>query len=167
MRHFFYQKLEEAENEIWRKWRQRKGRGMKSWNMLGENETLEKKLEIVEDQVEKYKLELERIETWRNRRIEEEGQESENKRKRLEQKRRNEKHWEMMRWITKFMKENKNSWEMRKELEMKRRKREEEKVQWDKLTELEKIKLMRNEKGENSQNNVTTGCPKKNVPKIF
>ena len=41
--------MEEAENEIWRKWRQRKGRGMKSWNMLGENETLEKKLEIVEE----------------------------------------------------------------------------------------------------------------------
>ena len=47
-------------------------------------------------------MELERIEKRRNRRIEEEAQEADNKRKRLEQKRRNEQHWEMMRWITKL-----------------------------------------------------------------
>ena len=27
--------MEEAENELWRKWRQRKGRGMKDWKKLG------------------------------------------------------------------------------------------------------------------------------------
>ena len=96
---------------------------------------------------------MERIETRRNRRIEEEAKESENKRKILEQKMRNEKHWEMMRWITKFMKENKNSWELRKELEMKQRKREEEKEKWDKLTDLEKINQM---KKEEPQNNMTS-----------
>ena len=35
--------LAEAENELWRKWRQKKGRGMKSWKKVGENETLEQK----------------------------------------------------------------------------------------------------------------------------
>ena len=39
--------LEEAETELWRKWRQRKGRGMKNWAQVGEKETLEQKLKMI------------------------------------------------------------------------------------------------------------------------
>ena len=142
--------MKEAENELWRKWRQRKGRGMKDWKKLGEHETLENKLEIVEQQVEKYKLELERIEKRRNRRIEEETNEANEKRNRLEQKRKNEKHWEMMRWITKFMKENKNTWERRRELELEQIRKGEEREKWEKMTDPEKIEKLKNENPQNT-----------------
>ena len=45
---------------------------MKSWAKVGEKETLEEKLKIVEEQTERYKLELERIEKRRKNREEEE-----------------------------------------------------------------------------------------------
>ena len=142
--------MKEAEDELWRKWRQRKGRGMRDWKKVGENETLERKLEIVEHQVEQYKLELERIERRRSRRVEEEKTEANEKMKRLEQKRHNEKHWEMMRWITKFMKENKNTWERRRELELEKIRKGEEWEKWSKMTELEKIEMIQREKPENT-----------------
>ena len=137
--------MAEAENELWRKWRRRKGRGMRNWKEIGENETLERKFEIVEEQVRKYKLELERIELRRSRRLDEEKKEMDNRKKRMEQKRRNEEHWEMLRWITKFMKENKSKWEIRRESEMERKRWEENKHGWEKMTEMEKIETLKNE----------------------
>ena len=110
---------------------------MRNWKDLGENDTLERKLEIVEQQVGLYELEIERIELRRNRRIEEEKKEIDSKNKRMEQKRRNEQHWEMMRWITKFMKENSNKWEMRRETEMERIRWEEKRLNWEKMTDIE------------------------------
>ena len=118
---------------------------MKTWSKVGENETLEQKLEIIEKQVDIYKIELERMEKRRNRRIEEERQELEKRNKRLEEKRRNEKHWEMMRRITKFMKENKETWEKRRNWEITQQRKEEESNGWRKLTEIEKIKKIKNE----------------------
>ena len=53
--------IEEAEKELWRKLQQKKGKGMKSWVTVGEKESLERKLEIIEGQVEKYRVKLERI----------------------------------------------------------------------------------------------------------
>ena len=106
--------LEEAETELWRKWRQEKGRGMRNWAQVGERETTEQKLRIVEEQTEKYKLELERIEMRRIRREEEEIREEQERNKRMDTKKKNERQWEMMRWVTKFMKENMVLWNRRK-----------------------------------------------------
>ena len=93
----------------------------------------------MEEQVRKYRLELERIEIRKSKRLEEEKKEMENRKIRMEQKRRNEKHWEMLRWITKFMKENQHKWKIRRENEMEKKRWEEKKDAWEKLTEMEKI----------------------------
>ena len=138
--------LEEAETELWRKWRQRKGRGMRNWAQVGEKETMEQKLKIVEEQTEKYKLELERMEKRRLRREEEQLKEMQEKNKRLETKRNNEKHWEMMRWITKFMKENLDIWNRRKDDEREKQKRMVEIDEWREKTEKEKIEMLKSEK---------------------
>ena len=71
-------------------------------------------MRIVEEQTEKYKLELERIEMRRIRREEEEIREEQERNKRMDTKKKNERHWEMMRWVTKFMKENMVLWNRRK-----------------------------------------------------
>ena len=135
--------MEEAENELWRKWRQRKGRGMKSWAKVGEKETLEDKLKIVEEQTEKYKLELERIEKRRKNREEEDRKTQAERTRRLEEKSKNERHWEMMRWLTKFMRENREIWSRRQETEIEERRKREELLEWRQKSELEKINQLK------------------------
>ena len=137
--------LEEAETELWRKWRQKKGRGMKSWAKVGEKETLDEKLRIVEEQTERYKLEVERIEKRRKNREEEDKRTQSERVKRLEEKTRNERHWEMMRWLTKFMMENKEIWSMRRETEIEERRKREEVLEWRQKSEQEKINILKGE----------------------
>ena len=50
-----------------------------------------------------------------------------------------------MRWITKFMKENKETWERRRNWEITQQKKEEETDKWRKLSENEKINKIKNE----------------------
>ena len=95
--------MEEAKNELWRRWRQKKGRKIKEWKDIGTNESLEKKLEKIEKEVEKYKVEVEK----------------ESREENLKKKREKEKHWEMMRWIVKFMEENREGWITRRASQLK------------------------------------------------
>ena len=83
--------LQETKKAVWKRWRQRKGRGEKPLTK-GDRETLEEKLEKIDAEVEKYKAELER-----------EEQEQQEKRKRQLKKRKKEEHWRMMRWILNFI----------------------------------------------------------------
>ena len=46
--------LKEAKEEIWKKWRQRKGRGLKNPNEKAAEFTLEAKLIRIEKEIEKY-----------------------------------------------------------------------------------------------------------------
>ena len=73
--------LEEAKEELWKKWRQRKGKMMIVWKEVGRSENLEKKLEKIETELTKYKEELQK----------------EEKRTKLEKNEIKEEHWEMMR----------------------------------------------------------------------
>ena len=58
--------LEEAKEELWKKWRQRKGKMMIEWKEVGRNENLEKKLEKIETELTKYKEELQKEEKRTN-----------------------------------------------------------------------------------------------------
>ena len=63
-------------------------------------------------------MELERIKKRRNRREEEDKRTKAERTKRIEEKNKNKRHWEMMTWVTKFMRDNKEIWSRRKETEM-------------------------------------------------
>ena len=73
-----------------------------------ECDRLEEELKKVEIEVRRY---LEEKET--------EKQRQEQRERRKAKKWEKEKHWEMMRWITKYIEENKISWEEREEMRKK------------------------------------------------
>ena len=54
--------LQETKKDLWKRWRQKKGRGMRDPAKIGEKENLEKKLSRVEAEVIKYQEELEKME---------------------------------------------------------------------------------------------------------
>ena len=72
-----------------------------------------------------------------------ERKEARTKLERLEKKKRKEKHWEMLKWITSFIEENKVQWEEDRKLERKRKEEEEKLERWRKLTEDQKIDQLR------------------------
>ena len=81
--------LTEAKIELWKRWRQKKGRGTRTQAPEpGDKEGLESKLEKIEVEICKYKAELEEKERVQKLR--------EDRKRRKESK---EKHWEMMRWV--------------------------------------------------------------------
>ena len=53
------------------------------------------------------------------------------KRERLERKQRKEKYWEMLRWVVKFIDDNKEQWEEEKKMKKTRREHEEKKETWE------------------------------------
>ena len=96
--------LREATQEVWKKWRQSKGRRKNNPktknikdinNKNNTNEELEAKLEKREIAVQSYKAELENMK-----------KKEQEKASRLDRKRKLESHWEMLCWITNFMDEN-------------------------------------------------------------
>ena len=114
--------LKESKEEIWKRWRQvkgRKGRVEGDRNSFRYNEMnskrLESKLKKIEEEVQRYNEE-------KKKRIEENRQREEERNTRLLRKKEREKHWEMIRWITQFIEENRQHWKERDE----NRKREEE-----------------------------------------
>ena len=85
--------LKEAKEELWRRWRQKKGRTeyKKKTTKEEENINLDRKIERIELELKKYEEELENemveiLETVENRE------------KKLEKKRKKEQHWEMLAW---------------------------------------------------------------------
>ena len=63
-------------------------------------ETLDKKLKKIEEEISKYKEELERIRTEKIKNEE-----------RKARKKKKQEHWAMMKWIVNFIDENKENWE--------------------------------------------------------
>ena len=112
--------LKEAKEELWRHWRQKKGRTeyKKKTKKEEYDINLERKLERIELEIKNYEEELEKelVDTL---------EKVENKNKQLEKKRKKEQHWEMLAWIVAFIEENKSSWETgRKEREQERKEKE-------------------------------------------
>ena len=130
--------LKEAKEEIWKKWRQTKGRRRTNPHKkqkMTENESLEEKLSKIEKAVEEYQLELEKIE-----------EQKKEKDQRIERKKRMEKHWEMLRWIIKFMEENDRKWKELKKLRQTEREEQEKKEKWEAMTREEKMQEIEWEK---------------------
>ena len=101
--------LQEAKQELWRRWRQKKGRETeftKDTRKLDEEDRLKR----IEREVKKHQEELEE-----RKRKEEELKER--KHKQAEKKKR----WEMLRWIVAFIEERKPEWEKRKAKELEKR----------------------------------------------
>ena len=71
-------------------------------------EHLERKLKNLEEEVSKYKEEKRKEQEERKRKEDE-------KATRIKRKKQKEKHWQMVRWLTQFIEENKNSWKEREE----------------------------------------------------
>ena len=108
--------LQEAKEEVWKKWRQCKGRRKTNPQKNRDRGNLDEKLKKVEIEVKKYEEELKRME-----------EEKQKKDARLERKRRMEKHWEMLRWLIKFMDENDKKWKELKKLRQTEREEQEKK----------------------------------------
>ena len=96
--------IKEAREEIWKKYRQNKGkkgtdpRKKSTINLSDEN--LDRKLEKIECEVKK--IEKER---------EERQKAAKEKEDRIERKKRLEKKWEMLRWVVQYIDTNKDRWE--------------------------------------------------------
>ena len=104
--------LQETKKELWKRWRQRKGRGMRD-QTRDDKENLEDKLKKIEAEVAKYKEELERKE-----------QELRERNTRLKKKEEKERHWAMLRWVASFIEENQENWEKRRREEAAEREQE-------------------------------------------
>ena len=96
--------LKEAKEELWKRWRQRKGRETKVLKPLEEGEN---RLKRIEEELLNHKKELEM-------KRKEEDARRERKTKQAEKTRR----WEMLRWIVQFIEENKENWERRRTSEL-------------------------------------------------
>ena len=143
--------LREAKQEVWKKWRQSKGRRKnnpktknKNNNKNNTNEELEAKLEKIEMAVQSYKSELENMK-----------KSEQEKASRLERKRRLESHWEMLRWITSFMEENETKWTELKKLRRQEREEKERKEEWESRTREEKMSMIKEEEAEKLKSKMT------------
>ena len=91
--------LKEMKDNMWKKWRgEPKGKDKKI-QIPNDDDKLDEKLTELKNRIEQYKLERRKTE---ERKI---------KRKKLED------HWQMMRWLVKFIDQNRYTWERRRQIE--------------------------------------------------
>ena len=135
--------LQEAKKEIWKRWRQRKGRGMKMNEIKQKDsaEDMERKLRRIEAEVERYHQELQTKEL--------ELKANKDRKKRKEQK---EKQWEMMRWLVSYIETNKEAWEKRRQEEIREREQQEAEEEWRLLTKEQRIEKLKGEEAEVRKN---------------
>ena len=95
--------LQEAKLQLWKKWRKSKGKRSLHPKLGKENirEDLSRKLERIETEVKKYEKELADLK-----------RENQKKLDRVEKKRKKEAHWAMMKWVTIFITENQEDWDL-------------------------------------------------------
>ena len=132
--------LKEAKENIWKRWRIDSNRREKNENILRKEDKTKilEKLERVMEKIEKEKVE-------EKKRKEERAKIAESKNeKRMERKRKQrmlEEKWEMMRWITEYIDQNQERWEVQGK---ERRKEFKQKLDdWDKRDRLEKVKRLK------------------------
>ena len=141
--------LKEAKLELWRRWRQRKGRipGQKSKKDL-EVEDLETKLKKIEEEIHRMEDELEKE-------LVEVQEKAEKKEKTLEKKRKKERHWEMLKWTVEFIEEHKHHWEKEKKRKREEKEEEEENLElWMTLGKAEKIEMLKKEEENSNKSNM-------------
>ena len=145
--------LKEAKQEIWKKWRQSKGKRKNNPKIQDTKskkglktpiDELEGKLAKIEKSVESYKADLERMK-----------KDEQEKTSRLDKKKKLEGHWEMLRWITNFMDENEKKWSDLKRLRRQERADQEKKEEWESRSKEEKMAMIRGEEAENNRHQMT------------
>ena len=141
--------IKEAREEIWKKWRQNKGRKNTNPKIKTKEDKnpMEEKLKKVELEVAKFKDEREK------KKQEEEKQKQSNrpedeeskKKRRLATKKRLERYWEKLRWVTRILEETEDIQANIRKLRDKDSKEEEEGRSWNQMSETEKMKTVREE----------------------
>ena len=131
--------LQEAKKELWKRWRQKKGKGFKLDTIRDrdDEENLEKKLRKVELEVARYREELEEKERKETQR-----------RNQKQKKEAKEKHWEMIKWIVSFIEQNKEEWDRRRREEIAEREAKRKLEEWRSMTKLEKLEKLRDEEAK-------------------
>ena len=84
--------IKEAKEEMWRKWRQTKGRRGGAVRYKNDLERLEIELEKAEKELKRYQEEKK-----------EQAEREEQREKRKARKREKERHWDMLRWILRYI----------------------------------------------------------------
>ena len=122
-------------------------------NMENKLSAIEELLEEIEKEKEKIKMEKKEqekksLEIWR-RKIKEKDKKEQEKKEKMRKCEALNKHWEMMKWITQFIDENKEKWEEEQiEKEMVAM---QEIYEWEKASRLEKIEKIKNKEKEKLQ----------------
>merc|ERR1711942_614965 len=134
--------IKEAKEEIWKKWRQNKGRKNTNPKTLTKEDKnpIEDKLKRVELEVAKFKEERDKKirEEEKQRHRDQPEDEGLMKQRRLATKKRLEGYWGKLRWITKILEETEDLQADIKKLKQKDAKEEEEQKSWNMMTNEEK-----------------------------
>ena len=161
--------IKEAKENIWKRWRKKEKPDKRMETEKGRKEMMEIKLRRIEEALEKIKeeKELEKIsmerEKERRRKYVEEKKIKENERiikekqktEKLKKKKQLEQKWEMVRWLTRFIDENKGKWEELRELKEGIEKERIAKEKWDSMNILEKRRQIRLEVEEKRETSMT------------
>ena len=91
--------LKEIKDNMWKRWRGKLRRKQQSEVIPKEEEKLDAKIKEIESRIQEYKQEMQRV------------AERKDKKKKLEE------HWQMMKWLTSFIEENRYTWERRRQIQ--------------------------------------------------
>jgi hypothetical protein len=143
--------LREIKSNIWKKWRGNEKSRQEKMPPEDEKKKLEENLNKLEETLARVKQEEEKRKEKEMKRtqeylarIKEKRKNAEEKMARIEKKAKLEESWNMLRWVTRYIEENQESWE--KEMEDRQELGKEKMKEWEKLSRLEKIKKIRKEK---------------------
>ena len=145
--------LQEIKENLWRKWRGKASSNEKVVDNEKQIEIKTKKLEEILKRIEEEKKsQEEKTKEWQKRRLKmiEDGRENQamaekKSRERKERKEKQgelEKKWEMLRWLTKFIDENRDSWD---EISRDEKKMKNVVTDWAEKTREEKISAVTSE----------------------
>ena len=135
----------EMQENLWKRWRDKR----KLLELKGKENTteekVEKKLRSIAEKVRKYQQE-------KREKDEKAQREKEKRDQKQERKRVLEDHWEMTKWLIKYIKENKYIWERRREMQEEDNMLREEMERWEEKTREEKVEEMKEEKSKERNN---------------
>ena len=148
--------LQEIKQNIWRKWRG-KGGSTEEKRKETEEEKIERQTIKIEKTLKRLKDEKkaqdQKFSEWKERRKrlledgrkqqEESERKSRNRKIRIDKKAKMEEKWEMLRWITRFIDENKDRWE-RERIQREKSMKVETSSTWREKSRDEKIETVKN-----------------------
>ena len=118
--------LKEMKDNMWKKWRgEPKGKENKI-KIPDDDEKLDEKMRELTDRIEQYRKELREVE------------------ERKQKKKKLEDHWQMMRWLVKFIDQNRYAWERRRQIEDEEKEMNAVYEEWlakDKFSQIEEMKV--------------------------